>query len=59
MNRRGPVYPELWILLVVALILLAIAVPYLARGQWITGGIWLLPLVLLIGYVLRGWMRQR
>jgi hypothetical protein len=59
MNRRGHVFYELWVCLVVALVFLAIAVPYLARGQWVAGGLWLVPVLLVAGLAVRGWWARR
>lgn len=59
MKRRGHAYPEISIMVAIGLILLAIAVPRLVRGQWVAGGLWLLPLLALIIYVIRGWINLR
>lgn len=59
MNHRGHVHYDLWVYLVVALVFVAIAVPYLARGQWLAGGLWLVPVLLLAGWVVRGWWLRR
>jgi hypothetical protein len=59
MNRRSHIYPELWILLVLALTLPTITVPCLTRRQWEAGGLWLSLLILLTAYLLRDWNRQR
>ena len=58
MNRRGHVFYEWWVLLIVTLVLLALALPYLVRGRWLAGGLYLSPLaVLLAFFAVRGRMR--
>lgn len=59
MNRRGHVYPEIWFSLAVTLFFLAISVPLLERGQWVRGGLLLIPVLLIVGWVVRGWWERR